>query len=95
MMILRQLLPLTILPLSTNAFVVAGPASARYRPLFLSDQWDDEPEEQITSYDDAALGLIKRQEEQDLRGLTDEAVPGVSRLLGWTGTMNQPLNQIF
>lgn len=46
--------------------------------LRMSDQWDDEELPAVTSYDDAASSLMKRKEEADLEGQSDEAVPGVS-----------------
>lgn len=45
---------------------------------FLSDQWDDEGTKDVTSYDDASLGLIKEKEEEDLAERTGSALSGVS-----------------
>jgi hypothetical protein len=77
----RLQLLLAILVSSTSAFSVLPVSVSKFTTSVLhADQWDDDEEAPtVTSYDDAAQGLLKRKEEQELEefGQSDQAVPGV------------------
>lgn len=75
----------TVVPTRQTAAVVSASRSSRSsfnsNTRLFSDQWDDEEElPSVTSYDDAARGLLKRKEDQELEefGESDQPVPGVS-----------------
>lgn len=78
---MTRLALLAILVSSTAAFSVLPSRTAfSSKSILRADQWDDEEElPSMTSYDDAAQGLLKRKEEQELEefGQSDQAVPGV------------------
>jgi hypothetical protein len=83
----RLQLLLAILVSSSAAFSVLPSRTTRFTStssILKADQWDDEEElPSVTSYDDAAQGLLKRKEEQELEefGQSDQAVPGVRSYL--------------